>query len=425
MSDREVVLTGFGIVSPIGIGKDACYESLHRGHSGVAPIQSFDASTSRCSIAAEIRDFEPKQYVRPRKSLKVMSRDIQIAFAASEMAISDAGLSPEAGEPERKGVIFGTDLIYTDAESVNSAYHSCMENNQFDFSLWGTRALENLYPLWLLKYLPNMSACHIGIAQDARGANNSITVGDTSSLIAITEAAHAIERGTLDIAITGGTSSQMNPTVYDFRGRGRFSQHQGDPVEACRPFDRDRDGTVHGEGAAAFILESRSHAEKRGADIIATVAGTASCFEPSKSKPIQEGSRLTGSAIRHSIERAIRDAGVAIEEIDHVNAHGIALPHEDHLEATAIHSVLGDTPVIAPKSYFGNIGGGGGAVEMAISLLAFQEGILPISLNYENPDPKCPVNVVRHEPRKVESRGAVLLNQGRDGQAVALVLMAE
>ena len=136
MSDREVVLTGFGIVSPIGIGKDACYESLHRGHSGVAPIQSFDASTSRCSIAAEIRDFEPKQYVRPRKSLKVMSRDIQIAFAASEMAITDAGLSPEAGEPERKGVIFGTDLIYTDAESVNSAYHSCMENNQSMVASW-------------------------------------------------------------------------------------------------------------------------------------------------------------------------------------------------------------------------------------------------------------------------------------------------
>ena len=420
MSDREVVLTGYGIVSPIGIGKDACYESLHQGRSGVISVKSFDASTSRCAFAAEICDFEPKQYVRPRKSLKVMSRDIQLAFAAAEMAISDAGLTPEMGEPERKGVIFGTDLIYTDPESVDSAYRSCTENRQFDFSSWGTRAMENMYPLWLLKYLPNMSACHIGIAQVARGANNSITVGDTSSLIAVAEAMHAIERGALDIAITGGTSSQLNPTVFDFRGRGRFSQHRGDPTQACRPFDRDRDGTVHGEGAAAFILESRSHAEKRGAEIIATVAGTASYFEPAK-----EGAELTGIAIRHSIEGAISDANVGIDEIDHVNAHGIALPQEDQLEATAIQSVLGDIPVIAPKSYFGNIGGGGGAVEMAISLLAFQEGILPVSLNYENPDPACPVNVVHHEPRKIAGRGAVLLNQGRDGQAAAVVLLTD
>jgi 3-oxoacyl-[acyl-carrier-protein] synthase II len=420
MSDREVVLTGFGIVSPIGIGKDACCESLHNQQSGVAPIQAFDGTTSRCAIAAEVTGFEPKQYVRPRKSLKVMSRDIQLGFAAAEMAVADSGLSPESGEPERKGVIFGTDLIYTDTESVSDAYFSCIKNGNFDFSLWGPKAMENMYPLWLLKYLPNMSACHIGIAQDARGANNSITVGDTSSLQALSEAAHAIERDELDIAITGGTSSQMNPTVYDFRGRGRFAQSKGDPASACRPFDRDRDGTVHGEGAAAFILESRSHAENRGANILATVAGTCSRFEPKK-----EGHSLSGKAIRSSIEGAMREAGVDATQIDHINAHGIALQEEDRIEATAIHSMLGDTPVIAPKSYFGNIGGGSGAVEMAISLLAFQEGKLPVSLNYEHPDPACPVNVVHGDPRKIEKRGAVLLNQGRDGQALAVVLTAE
>ena len=253
-----------------------------------------------------------------------------------------------------------------------------------------------------------------------RGANNSITVGDTSSLQALSEAAHAIERDVLDIAITGGTSSQLNPTVYDFRGRGRFTQSKGDPAKACRPFDRDRDGTIHGEGSAAFILESRSHAEKRGANILATIAGTCSRFECKK-----DGVSPSGKAIRNSIEGAMREAGVEKKQIDHVNAHGIALPQEDRIEATAIHSVLGDTPVIAPKSYFGNIGGGGGAVEMAISLLAFQEKMLPISLNYDNPDPACPVNVVHGEPRKIEKKGAVLLNQGRDGQAVAVVLMTE
>lgn len=420
MSQREVVLTGFGIVSPIGIGKEACFESLHKQQSGAARVQSFDSSTSRCAIAAEVSGFDPKKYIRPRKSLKVMSRDIQFAFAAAEMAVVDSGLSPEEGEPERKGVIFGTDLIYTDIEAVSDAYRSCIKNGNFDFSLWGTKALENMHPLWLLKYLPNMSACHIGIAQDARGANNSITVGDTSSLQAVLEAAHAIERDQLDIAITGGTGSQINPTVYDFRGRGRFTQSKGDPAKACRPFDRDRDGTFHGEGSAAFVLESRSHAEKRGAKILAKIAGTCSRFEPRKA-----GIPPSGKAICSSIEGAMQEAGIEANQIDHINAHGIALQEEDRLEATAIHSLLGDTPVIAPKSYFGNIGGGGGAVEMAVSLLAFQEGMLPVSLNYENPDPACPVNVIHENPRTIEKKGALLLNQGRDGQAVAAVLMAE
>jgi len=420
MAHREVVLTGFGIVSPIGIGKEACCASLQKQQSGADLVQSFDASTSRCAIAAEILDFDPKQYIRPRKSLKVMSRDIQFAFAAAEMAVTDSGLSPEQGCPERKGVIFGTDLIYTDIEAVSDAYRSCLRNGNFDFSLWGSEAMANMHPLWLLKYLPNMPACHIGIAQDARGANNSITVGDTSSLQALLEAAHAIERDQLDVVIAGGASSQINPTVYDFRGRGRFTQSTGDPTKACRPFDRDRDGTFHGEGAAAFILESRVHAENRGANILATIAGACSRFVPQRIDH-----RPDGRAIRNSIQGAMQEAGVEVNQIDHVNAHGIALKEEDQVEAEAIHGLLDNVPVIAPKSYFGNIGAGGGAIEMAVSLLAFQEGLLPVSLNYENPDPACPVNVVHKEPRQVEKKGALLLNQGRDGQAVAAILMAE
>ena len=420
MTHREVVLTGFGIVSPIGIGKEACWDSLREQRSGADWIHTFDASTARCAIAAEIHDFEPKQYIRPRKSLKVMSRDIQLAFAAAEMAVSDSGLTPEQGMPERKGVIFGTDLIYTDIEAVSDAYRSCLRDGNFDFSRWGTDALANMHPLWLLKYLPNMPACHIGIAQDARGANNSITVGDTSSLQALLEAAHAIQRDQLDIVITGGAASQINPTVYDFRGRGRFTPNKTEPSKACRPFDRDRDGTFHGEGAAAFVLESREHAEDRGANILATIAGGCSRFES-----LSDETNSRGTAIRGSIMGALQEAKLNPEDIDHVNAHGIALQEEDHVEATAIHSLLADVPVIAPKSYFGNIGAGGGAVEMAVSLLALQEGMLPVSLNYENPDPLCPVNVVHDSPRPIEKKGILLLNQGRDGQAVAAILSAQ
>lgn len=168
----------------------------------------------------EVLDFEPKKYIRPRKSLKVMSRDIQLGFAAADMAVISSGLTPEDIDPEKKGVIFGADLIYTDVDALHDAYRNCLVDGEFDFSLWGTHALANMHPLWLLKYLPNMAACHIGIFQDARGPNNSITVGDTSSLQALSEAVHVIQRGKIDVVIFGGTSSQLNPTVYDFRGRG-------------------------------------------------------------------------------------------------------------------------------------------------------------------------------------------------------------
>ena len=162
-------------------------------------------------------------------------------------------------------------LIYTEVESVSDGYRSCLREGNFDYALWGTEASGQHVPLWLLNISRICPPAHIGIAQDARGANNSITVGDTSSLQAVIEAGHAIQRNQLDVAITGGTGSPLNPTVYDFRGRGRFTQNETDPTKACRPFDRDRDGTFHGEGAAAFILESREHAENRGADILATV----------------------------------------------------------------------------------------------------------------------------------------------------------
>lgn len=420
MSVREVVITGLGVVSPIGIGQDAYWASMLAQRSGVNKVHSFDASTSRCKIAAEVLDFEPKKYIRPRKSLKVMSRDIQLGFAAAEMAVIDSGLAPEDTDPERKGVVFGADLIYTDIEAIHDAYRSCMVDGEFDFSRWGTHALANMHPLWLLKYLPNMPACHIGIAQDARGPNNSITVGDTSSLQAISEATRAIQRSQIDVAISGGTSSQINPTVYDFRGRDRFTRSNGDPTTAPRPFDRDRDGTLHGEGAAAFVLETREHAENRGATILATVAGCSSRFEPMTS-----GTPLRGTAIRGGIEIAMAEANLTADDIDHVNAHGIATVEADRVEAQAIHNILGDVPVIAPKSYFGNLGAGAGAVEMVASLLAMGKGVLPASLNYEHPDPECPVNVVHGETRPIQKKALLLLNQGRAGQAVATTLVAE
>jgi 3-oxoacyl-[acyl-carrier-protein] synthase II len=417
--DHEVVITGVGVVSPIGIGRDAFWQSLMDQRSGIGELTAFDSRSQPCKYCGEVLDFEPKKYVRPRKSLKVMSRDIQIAFAAADLAVADSGLAEEDVDPERKGVIFGADMLYCDTEGVKDAFRSCLVDGEFDFDRWGSEAIAKMYPLWLLKFLPNMPACHVGIAQDCRGPNNSILLDEASGLQAMVEAARVVQRGAADLMITGGTSSPIDPACYEFRGRGRFSRLNGDPTKACRPFDAGRDGMVHGEGAGAIVFESRQTAEARGANVIAHVLGCASAYEP-----MQENAPRTGSAIRRSIKMALAEAGVTPDDIGHVNAHGLATIEADRVEAQAIHDCLGDVPVTAIKSYIGCLGAAGGAVEAAASIVGLAEKQIPVTLNYEQPDPDCPVNVIRGEPLPVEKDAALLLSQGRCGQSVAVVISA-
>jgi len=415
---REVVVTGLGIVSPIGIGREPFWRSLIEQQSGVGELTSFDSSTLPMRFGAEIKDFDAKQYVRPRKSLKVMSRDIQLGFAAADMAYNDAGLTPQTAAPERFGVVYGADMMYCDLDEVADAYRNCRVENQFQFDLWGTQALGNLYPLWMLKYLPNMPACHIAIALDARGPNNSITLSEASSLLAIAEAMRVIQRGSADVMIAGGTSSRVHPTSYVFRGAHLLSRATENPQQILRPFDAGRTGTLNGEGAAALVLESREHAEARGATIIGRLIGYGSTYEP----VAKNGSGATGSGVRGAIRVALADAGLTPEQVGHVNANGISTVAMDKLEAAAIRETLGDVPVTAPKSYFGNVGAGTGAIETMASVLALGEGRIPVTLNYTTPDPECPVNVIRGEPLSVKQPTALLLNIAQTGQAVAVVL---
>lgn len=416
---REVVITGIGMVTPIGIGRVPFWDALMARQSGVASLQAFDSQSCASKVAGEVRDFEPKQYVRPRKSLKVMSRDIQLGFAAADLAMTDSGLQPDQIDPERMGVIYGADMIYCDLESVTDAFRTCIVDGKFDFSRWGGHAISSMYPLWLLKYLPNMPACHIGIAHDARGPNNSITVGDVSSLLAVAEAMRVIERGLADVMISGGSGSKINPTSYHFRWRG-LSRRDNDPAGACRPFEASRDGTVNGEGSAAFVLESREHAAARGATILARVVSYASTFEPAG----DDGTR-SGTAIRTGIGLAMDQAGIVPDQIDHVNAHGVATVADDRIEAHAIRDTLGDIPVTALKSFFGNLGAGSGAVEMAATVLGLVERTVPVTLNYETPDPECPVQIIQGVERPVEKNFAMVLNQAPTGQAAAVLLAAE
>lgn len=413
----DVVITGLGVVSPVGIGAEPFWQSLVEGRSGVRPLTQFDATALPVQFGGEVTDFDPKVHVKPRKSLKVMSRDIQLGFAAADQAYTDAGLAPESVDPDRVGIVFGTDLIQAQPDEMEAAYRACFVEGKFDFQRWGQSALAEIYPLWMLKHLPNMPACHIAIFLDARGPNNSIAAGEVSSLLAIAEAARVVERGQADVVIGGGTGSIVHPTLWVRYCEGDMSHRSDNPAGASRPFDAGRDGAVGGEGAAAFVLERRKHAERRGAKILARVVSCHSTYGP----PADDGASQQ-AAIERSIRGAMLAAKLEASQLGHVNAHGLSTITADRLEGQAIHATLGDVPVTAPKSYFGNLGSGTGAVEMAASVLGFNQSLVPATLNYETPDPLAPVNVIRGESRGGRPATALLLNQTPQGQAVAMVV---
>lgn len=420
---REVVVTGVGVVSPLGIGREAFWAALLAGRSAVAPLEHARFGGVRYPMGAEILDFDPKLYVRPRKTIKVMAPPIQTAFAAAELASQDAGLTDPAGQrlveidSPRFGCITGSELFFGDIRELEDVYRNCSTDGHFQRQRWWLDATRHMFPLWMLKHLPNMPACQISIAHDARGPNNTIVQWDVCSLLAIGEAAEVVARGHADVMFAGGSGSRLNLTSFPHRSDPELSARIDRPAAACRPFEADRDGFVNGEGAAMFVLESAEHAAWRGARTFAKILGHASAFEPAKRHEDRQG-----KAIELAIANALRSAGVEANEVDHVNAHGLATRHDDRIEARAIRAALGNVPVTAPKSYFGQLGAGSGAVELAASILALAEGAAPATLNYERPDAECPVNVIRGEPRPIAGRAAVAINHSTLGQAATVVV---
>lgn len=418
--ETDIVITGLGVVSPIGIGSDAFWASLLGGESGIRPMNLFDASALSVRFGGQIQDFDPKLYVRPRKSLKVMSRETQIGFAAADLAIADAGLGAGAVAPERFGVVFGADMIYAGLEDLERAYRRARADGRFDYERWAGAIHEEVHPLWLLKHLPNMTASHVAIAHDARGPNNTIVLGDVSGLLAVAEAASLLRRGWADVMLAGGTGCRLHPTALVAHGDAQLS-HRGDDCRlVCRPFDRDRDGFVNGEGAAVVVLESRRRAEARGARVLCSVRAAASRCEPA----LRQG-RVSGTAFRQAIRATCDAARLRPDAIGHVNAHGLSSVEMDRIEAEAIRDELGDVPVTAPKSLFGNLGAAGGVVELVAAALAVERGVVPPTLNYDTPDPACPVNVVHGAPLTGRSGSALAVNFCSTGQAVAVAIATE
>lgn len=418
MAPQDAVITGLGIVSPIGIGREAFWASLLAGRSGVAPIASFDASGLPVRIAGEVSDFDPKQYVRPRKSLKVMSRDAQFAVTAADLAWEDAGLGDGTLDPDRVGVVVGADRVRNEFSDIEGTFRACRIEGQFKPELWPTRGAAEAYPLMLLKNLPNMLGSHISILKDARGPNNTICLAEASSLLALGEAAAAIERGAADVMVAGGAASRMHPIDWVRSELAEQLSHENDkPAAASRPFDARRNGAVRGEGGALFVLESRRHAEARGARIWGRVLSWTS----SAALPSSNPAALSG-AIERTVGRALERAKVPAAQLGFLSAHGLSTTAGDAIEAKALRAMIGNRPVVAFKSYFGNLGAGGGAVELAASVLALSERLLPATLNYCQPDVECPIEVVRGEPRGGSSGPALVLNYSAAGQVAGLVV---
>ncbi|HZN37123.1 MAG TPA: beta-ketoacyl-[acyl-carrier-protein] synthase family protein [Pirellulaceae bacterium] len=417
---REVVITGLGVVSPVGVGREAFWQALEAGTSGVDWLPETKGLDLPFRYAARIKDFDAKQYVQPRKTIKVMCPEIQSAYAAAAMAVEDGGLAKGAVDPDRMGVVLGSETLYGDLDELVECYRHCAPEGQFHMAKWGEFAFKDLFPLWMLKYLPNMAACHISIAHDARGPNNSIVEGGASSLLAVGEAAAAIERGHADAMLAGGSGSATAFSCMPFRGWEQLATWQGEPAAASRPFDARRTGLVPGAAAGVLLLEAREAAQARGAKILARLASWSSRYEPPVSR-VQPGQR----AIRQSIEAALALAKMRPADIGHVNAHACSSIAGDRAEAQAIAAALGDVPVTALKSYFGDCAAGSGAVELIGSVLGLVHGRVPRTLNYEEPDPECPVNVVAGSPAPVKQPTAIALNHSVTGQAAAVIIVRD
>ena len=422
MQKREVVLTGLGILTPVGIDKDTFWNALLNGESGVRFLNIDTSDDSLRPMGSEVPEFHAKDYVKPRKNIKLMSRDIQLAFVSACLACQDAGIITEGDsrsvEPERLGVVFGSDLIGAEVDMLLGAFRAGITNEgRYDFARWGTDAMKEIFPLWMLKFLPNMPACQISIGLDAQGPSNSITLCRGSSLAAIIESVRTIERGSADVMIAGGCGNRVN---QDFQTRAKSHQvapRRDNPASLPRPFDAERCGNVLGEGSGAFILESREFAEARGATIYATVKGFAQMNEPTL-----HDTRPTGVAIQRAIRAALQHADVQPADIGLVNPDGLGTEHEDRIEAEAIRAVLGDVPVSATKGNFGDLGSGTGAVELAAALLAMQTGTIPPTRNHEKTAADCPINVVHGKPISLGSPAILKMNQTRMGRTFAAVL---
>ena len=436
MSDsprRRVVITGMGVISPLGNSHDQLWDALISGRSGVGPMETMPAHGLPVQCAAEAREFtghidnfgplEKSQKKNIRKGLKVMCREIQMGVASAQLALSNAGLNLDTTDCQRTGVVFGSDYMMTRPEEFVEGIRGCLNTEKkFQFGLWAEFGLPKVEPLWLLKYLPNMPASHIAIYNDLRGPSNSITLREASGNLSIAEAFCTIQRGSADVMLAGATGTRVHPmrTVH-VAIQEELASEEDDPSKLSRPFDQNRSGLVMGEGAGSVVLEDFNSALKRNAKIYGEIIGYSS------SSVIDRNTRArSDKALENVIRGSFNKAGLSPDQVGHVHAHGLSTRQGDRDEARAISQVWGQhndsVPIVAAKSHMGNLGAGSGIVELVASLLALENGTLFPVLNYETPDPECPIGIVSPGQSPPAGQNVLNINVTPQGQASALLV---
>lgn len=383
---RRVVVTGVGLVTPLGIGVEKTWQSLCDGKSGIGRITRFDPSELPSQIAAEVKDFDPADFIE-KKEIKKMDRFIQFGVAAAKMAVEDARLEITEAIADRAGVYVGAGIGGLPA----------IESNHIKFLEGG---IKKLTPFFIPMVIINLVSGHIAIMVGAKGPNSAVVTACATGTHAIGDAFKIIQRGDADIMIAGGTESTISPlAVAGFCAMRALSVRNDEPEKASRPFDAMRDGFVMGEGAGVLILEELTMAERRGARIYAEVCGygmTGDAYHITS--PAPEG---VGAA--RCMNVTLNDAGLSPDDVSYINAHGTSTKFNDENESSAIKTIFGkkayDIPVSSTKSMTGHLLGAAGGIEAVFSVLAIEKGVIPPTINYEFPDPECDLDYVPNKSR--------------------------
>ena len=435
--DRRIVISGLGPVSGLGLGIDPTWDSVIEGRCAIGRIEAFDPSGFPSQVGSEIKDFKVRNYVPKsyRKATKVMARDIELAVAAADYAVRDAGIVTKGTDPDaeptydstRIGCHIGAGLIAADVEELTTALTEARdENGDFDIHKWGSEGMTHLTPLWLLKYLPNMLACHVTIIHDTQGPSNTITCGEASAGLSIGESLRVIQRDQADTCFCGGAESRLNLLVYirQLWTDRLNSSDNDDPQNAVRPFCKTAAGSAIGEGGGIVVVEALDTFEKReGATAYAEIVG----FGASQSVNIPRRNIApdpAGRGIAAAINTALREAGIDAKAIDLIVPIGLGTSESDQAECAGLKTVFGDSlaniPIITSKSMAGNCGAGAGGLDVCIAAKALAEQKLPSVINCK--EPLDGINAGSTPSRNADLNHVLVFSGGLGGQNAALIL---
>jgi len=386
---RRVVVTGVGLLTPLGIGTEASWEGLRSGKSGIGPITQFDASAFSCRIAGEVKGFDPTRYIE-KKEIKKMGRFIQFAIAAAECALSSSGYQITPENAEMAGVYIGSGI--GGFEVIEREHQTLLEQ--------GPRRIS---PFFIPATIVNLASGYVSIRSGAKGPNSATATACTTSAHSIGDSFRIIQRGEADMMICGGTEACITPMgIGGFAAMRALSTRNEEPQRASRPWDRDRDGFVVGEGAGMLVLEELQSARNRNARILAELVGygmSADAFHVTAPPDDGDGAYRV-------MRNALRDAGIQPEQVHYINAHGTSTEVGDRIETTAIKRTFGEhaykLAVSSTKSMTGHLLGGAGGLEAGITVLALRDQIAPPTMNLENPDPLCDLDYIPNQARPMK-----------------------